>query len=58
MFKSLTKEMSISLPITISYSYLIIGFVIIYVTYELSKALSKKKVNRISMTEVLKSRLE
>lgn len=58
MFKSLTKEMSISLPITISYSYLIIGFVIIYVTYEVSKALSKKKVNRISMTEVLKSRLE
>jgi len=58
MFKSLTKEMSISLPITISYSYLIIGFVIIYVTYEVSKALSKKKVNKISMTEVLKSRLE
>ena len=58
MFKSLTMEMSIALPITISYSYLIIGFVIIYVTYEVSKALSKKKVNKISMTEVLKSRLE
>ena len=58
MFKSITKEMSISLPITISYSYLFIGFVIIYITYEISKALSKKKVNRISMNEVLKSRLE
>lgn len=58
MFKSLTAEMSISLPITISYSYLIIGFVIIYGTYEISKFLSKKKVNRISMNEVLKSRLE
>ncbi|MCB2305691.1 FtsX-like permease family protein [Clostridium estertheticum] len=58
MFKSLTKEMSLSLPVTISYSYLIIGFVIIYITYELSKALSKKKLNKISMTEVLKSRLE
>jgi putative ABC transport system permease protein len=58
MFQSLTKEMSISLPTTISYSYLFIGFVIIYFTYEISKALSKKKVNRISMTEVLKSRLE
>lgn len=58
MFKSLTKEMSISLPITISYNYIIIGFIIIYVTYEFSKALSKKKINRISMTEVLKSRLE
>ena len=58
MFKSLTKEMSVSLPITISYSYLVIGFVIIYATFEVSKALSKKKVNRISMNEVLKSRLE
>ena len=58
MYKSLTKEMSISLPITIDYSYLIIGFVIIYITYEISKALSKKKVERISMNEVLKSRLE
>lgn len=58
MFQSLTKEMSISLPTTISYSYLLIGFVIIYFTYEISKALSKKKISRISMTEVLKSRLE
>jgi putative ABC transport system permease protein len=58
MFKSLTKEMSISLPVTISYNYILIGFVIIYVTYEISKALSKKKVSRISMTEILKSRLE
>jgi len=58
MYKSLTKEMSISLPITIRYSYLFIGFIIIYITYEISKSLSKKKVNRISMNEVLKSRLE
>lgn len=58
MFKSLTKEMTISLPITISYSYVVIGFLIIYITYEVSKALSKKKINKISMAEVLKSRLE
>jgi putative ABC transport system permease protein len=58
MYKSLTKEMSFSLPIRIDYTYLFIGFVIIYITYEISKALSKKKVERISMSEVLKSRLE
>jgi putative ABC transport system permease protein len=58
MFKSVTKNMSISFPIKISYSYLLLGFVIIYLTYELSKALSKKKINKISMNEVLKSRLE
>jgi putative ABC transport system permease protein len=58
MYKSLTKEMSFSLPIRIDYSYLFIGFVITYITYEISKALSKKKVERISMSEVLKSKLE
>jgi len=35
-----------------------IGFVIIYWIFELSKAISKKKINRISMTEALKSRAE
>lgn len=58
MYKSLTKEMSISLPIRIDFSYLIIGFLIIYITYQISKTLSKRKVNRISMNEILKSRLE
>ncbi|ROR27290.1 FtsX-like permease family protein [Mobilisporobacter senegalensis] len=58
MFQSLTKEMSISLPIKIDFIYLIIGFAIIYLTYEISKAISKRKVNRISMNEVIKSRIE
>ncbi len=58
MFKSVIKNMSISFPVKISYSYLLLGFVIIYLTYELSKTLSKKKINKISMSEVLKSRLE
>lgn len=58
MLESLTKEMSISLPLKINYGYLLIGFVFIYLDYEISKALSKKKVNKISMNEVLKSRLE
>lgn len=58
LFKSMTKEMSISFPVTIEYSYLLIGFVIIYLTYELSKFLSRKKIDRISMSEALKSRME
>jgi putative ABC transport system permease protein len=58
MLKSVTKDMNIILPITISYTYLLVGFIIIYLTYEISKLLSKKKVNKISMNEVLKSRLE
>lgn len=58
MFASITKDMSISLPVTIDYIYVVIGFVIIYLTYELSKFLSRRKINRISMAEALKSRSE
>ncbi|AQS05374.1 ABC transporter permease [Clostridium beijerinckii] len=58
LFKSITKEMSISFPVTLDYSYIIIGFVIIYLTFELSKLLSRKKINKISMAEALKSRVE
>ena len=58
MLNSLTKDMSVALPLKIDFIYLIFGFVVIYLTYEVSKALSKKKVNKISMNEVLKSRLE
>lgn len=55
LIKSATKGMNVSFPITINYLYVIIGFVIIYASYELSKAVSRRKVNRISMTEALKS---
>ncbi|WP_238948504.1 FtsX-like permease family protein [Clostridium sp. YIM B02569] len=58
LFKSMTKEMSISFPVTLDYIYIIIGFVIIYLTFELSKLLSRKKINKISMAEALKSRVE
>ncbi|WP_026887601.1 ABC transporter permease [Clostridium beijerinckii] len=58
LFKSMTKEMSISFPVTIDYIYVLVGFVIIYLTFELSKLLSRKKINRISMAEALKSRVE
>lgn len=58
LFKSMTKEMSISFPVTIDYIYILIGFVLIYLTFELSKLLSRRKINRISMAEALKSRTE
>lgn len=58
LFRSMAKEMSISFPVTIDYIYILIGFIIIYLTFELSKLLSRKKINRISMSEALKSRIE
>lgn len=58
MFESLTKEMNLSFPITIEFGYIIAGFAVIYLTYELSKLLSRKKVNRISMAEALKVEIQ
>ncbi|GAA0076611.1 hypothetical protein UT300005_09890 [Clostridium sp. CTA-5] len=50
--------MSVSFPVTIDYIYVLIGFVIIYLTYEFSKLLSRRKINKITMAEALKSRME
>lgn len=58
LFKSMTKDMNVSFPVTINYIYVIVGFIIIYLTYELSNLLSRKKINKISMAEALKSRME
>ncbi|NRT75702.1 ABC transporter permease [Clostridium beijerinckii] len=58
LFKSMTKEMSISFHVTLDNIYIIIGFVIIYLTFELSKLFIRKKINKISMAEALKSRVE
>ena len=58
MFKSVTESINLTLPVRISYPYILLGFVALYLTYELSKALSKKKTGSISMSEALKSGME
>lgn len=58
MFKSVSKDMNLSFPVTINYIYVIFGFIIIYLDYELSKLLSRRKINKISMAESLKSKME
>lgn len=57
-FKSLTESVKLTLPVVISYPYIIIGFAVIWLIYELSKTMSKRKVDRIPMTEALKSGTE
>lgn len=53
-FRSLTESVKLALPVVISYPYIIIGFIVIWLTYEISKALSKRKVDRVAMAEALK----
>ncbi len=52
--KRVEKDTNFSIPMNISLKYTIIGFVIIYLTYEISKILSKRKVLTISMIDLMK----
>ncbi len=58
LFASLAESTSINLPVTINYIYLVMGFFVIIFAFELSKHLSKKKLNKISMNEALKASME
>lgn len=49
---------SMAIPTKLEFKNIVIGFLIILVTYEVSKYLSKKKVIEISMADSLKSRVE
>ena len=55
LFRSLTDSISLTVPVLINYAYIFAGFAVIYIVYELSKALSRKKIDRISMSEALKA---
>lgn len=55
MLKSVVRDMNLAFSVTIEYSYVFLGFVVIYFIYELSKFLSRKKINNISMAEILKA---
>ncbi|WP_434293729.1 FtsX-like permease family protein [Clostridium botulinum] len=54
LMKRVEKDTNFSIPMNISLKYTIIGFVIIYLTYEISKILSKRKVLTISMIDLMK----
>lgn len=58
LFGEATKKMNISFPLMINPGYMVIGFVIIYITFVISKFISKKRVFAISMSESLKMQRE
>ncbi|MCM3746459.1 FtsX-like permease family protein [Paenibacillus pasadenensis] len=58
MYRSLADSAGIVMPVKMSVVYVGVGFVIIYLIFELSKAMSKKKIAAIPMAEALKSRAE
>jgi len=59
LVQSLENSVGMTLPpLTIDLSYILIGFIAVMFAYELSKLLCKKKVNKVSMSEALKSGME
>lgn len=58
LFKSLTSSMQLIIPVRLNVVYILAGFVVVMLTFELAKIMSKQKVNTVSMSEVLKSGIE
>ncbi|WP_207655398.1 ABC transporter permease [Clostridium vincentii] len=57
-FNVMTKNMNITIPTKLNISSILISFVIIIITYEISKSLNKSKVMKISMADSLKEKRE
>jgi putative ABC transport system permease protein len=45
-------------PATVDLPFLVLGFIVVMLAFELSKLLSRKKVDAVSMSEALKATME
>ncbi|MDF2595347.1 MAG: hypothetical protein K0R69_1688 [Clostridia bacterium] len=59
LVQSLEDSVGMTLPpLKIDMPYVLLGFIVVMLTYELSKLLCKKKVNSVTMSEALKAGME
>lgn len=58
LMKALEKSLVFSMPVMIKPIYIIFGFVVVMLSYELSKLFCRRKVNAILMSEALKAGIE
>jgi putative ABC transport system permease protein len=58
MFSQFTQEMNLVIPAKVSWWNVLIGFAVIWIAYDLSRRLSRRAIENISMAESLKSRAE
>lgn len=58
LLQSLDNSVGITLPVRINPLYILFGFIVVMLSYELSKRLCRKKVDAIPMSEALKSGME
>lgn len=55
LFRSLADTLQVVLPVKLNAWYMLLGFVVVMITYEFAKLMSRKKVARIPMSEALKA---
>jgi putative ABC transport system permease protein len=58
MYRSLAESLQMVIPVKLSIWYILLGFVIVMLTFELAKLMSRKKINRVTMSEALKAGTE
>lgn len=58
LLKALEDSLTFAMPVTIAPLYVIIGFIVVMLSYGLTKLLCRRKVNAVSMSEALKAGTE
>lgn len=58
LFLSLTDSINLTIPVAVNYGYVLVGFVVVFLTYEIANSLSRRKINRITLSEALKAGTE
>jgi putative ABC transport system permease protein len=58
LMASLADSMQMTIPARMSIWNILLGFVIVMLTFQVSRFLSKKKINRVQMSEALKAAVE
>ncbi len=57
-YGSLAESLQIVLPVKLNIGYMLLGFVVVMVTFEFAKLMCRKKVARVPMSEALKAGTE
>jgi putative ABC transport system permease protein len=58
LMQSLASSMQMTIPTRLNIWYMLLGFVVVMLAYEVAKLLSRKKVDRVPMSEALKAGTE
>ena len=58
LYRSLTQSMQMVLPVRLNALYMLIGFIVVILTYKVANWMSRKKVAKIPMSEALKAGTE